>query len=158
MDRNERIKILRKNLKMSQEELGKILGISKSGVSDIESHRRNVTEQHIIMITQSPALSPAVNPEWLRDGVEPMFIEPDTFSLDEFIRARGATELETRIIKAYFELPADQREYLLNHFKERLSSNPVKDAEEEYIKSRSKSAQSSGSSVLSSTDGEKKEA
>ncbi|MFU7518234.1 helix-turn-helix domain-containing protein, partial [Clostridium sp. HCS.1] len=37
---NERIKELRQYLHMSQEELGKWLGITKSGVSDIEACRR----------------------------------------------------------------------------------------------------------------------
>ena len=47
---NSRIKELRKSLDKSQEEFGKILGLSKSGVSEIEAGRRNVTEQHIIML------------------------------------------------------------------------------------------------------------
>ncbi len=69
---NERIKELRKAMGKSQEEFGKILGITKSGVSDIESGRRNVTEQHIIMLRTEN-----VNEEWLRTGNGEMFI-PET--------------------------------------------------------------------------------
>lgn len=47
---NARVKQLRKELKMSQEEFGKRLNITKSGVCDIESGRRNVQESHIVMI------------------------------------------------------------------------------------------------------------
>lgn len=68
---NERIKELRKLLKMSQEDFGKLLGITKSGVSDIESGRRNVTEQHIFMLKSQKN----VNEEWLREGVGEMFVE-----------------------------------------------------------------------------------
>ena len=153
MSKNERVKNLRKFLDMSQEEFGKILGISKSGVSDIEAGRRSVTDQHIIMICQNPSLSPVVNPEWLRDGTGEMFIEPDEFSLDDFIKAKGATELETQIIKAYFELSPDTRRDLIEHFKARLSADPVKAAEDAYIKSRSGSAPETGRSV-SNTNGE----
>ena len=49
---NERIRQLRKEeLGMNMEQFGKLLGLSKSGVSEIESGRRNVTEQHIQMLT-----------------------------------------------------------------------------------------------------------
>lgn len=153
MSKNERVKNLRKFLDMSQEEFGRILGISKSGVSDIEAGRRSVTDQHIIMICQNPSLSPAVNPEWLRDGTGEMFIEPDEFSLDDFIKAKGATELETQIIKAYFELSPETRRDLIEHFTARLSADPVKAAEDAYIKSRSGSAPETGRSV-SNTNGE----
>lgn len=69
---NERMKELRKAMGKSQEEFGKILGITKSGVSDIESGRRNVTEQHIIMLRNEN-----VNEDWLRTGNGKMFI-PET--------------------------------------------------------------------------------
>ena len=155
MSKNERVKNLRKFFNMSQEEFGKILGISKSGVSDIEAGRRSVTDQHIIMICQNPSLSPAVNPEWLREGTGEMFVESDEFSLDDFIKARGVTELETQIIKAYFELSPETRRDLIEHFKSRLT-DPVKSAEEEYIKSRSGSAQKTGQSVSSIIDDERR--
>ena len=76
---NERIKELRAALKMSQEELGKWLGISKSGVSDIEVGRRSVTEQHILMLGMHD-----VNEHWLRDGTGEMFVK---ISKDEQIAA-----------------------------------------------------------------------
>lgn len=69
---NERMKAIRKAMGKSQEEFGKILGITKSGVSDIESGRRNVTEQHIIMLKREN-----INEEWLRNGNGEMFI-PET--------------------------------------------------------------------------------
>lgn len=68
---NDRIKELRISLKMNQEDFGKWLGISKSGVSDIESGRRKVTEQHIIMLCNNHN----VNEEWLRTGEGEMFVD-----------------------------------------------------------------------------------
>lgn len=67
---NNRLRELRKTLKMNQEDFGKLLGITKSGVSDLESGRRNVTEQHIIMLKMHD-----VNEEWLREGTGKMFVE-----------------------------------------------------------------------------------
>ena len=69
---NGRIKELRKSLNKSQEEFGKYLGLSKSGVSEIEAGRRSVTEQHIIMLKNSGL---NVNEDWLRYGEGEMFVE-----------------------------------------------------------------------------------
>ena len=68
---NSRFKKLRLECKKSQEQFGEILGLSKSGISDIERGRRNVTEQHLIMLSnwnEKP-----VNIEWLRTGEGSMF-------------------------------------------------------------------------------------
>lgn len=74
---NNRFKELRKELHMSQEEFGRLLGLSKSGVSDIESGRRNVTEQHLIMLKNSKDLEKPVSEEWLRTGEGEMFLPMD---------------------------------------------------------------------------------
>lgn len=88
---NERIKQLRKALGFSQEKFGELLGISKSGVSDIESGRRNVTEQHIIMLKNQN-----VNENWLRTGEGEMFIELSRDEqIAEFVGRTLSTESES---------------------------------------------------------------
>lgn len=72
---NERFKELRKALGLIQSEFGKILGLSTSGVSDIESGRRNVTEQHLIMLSNYK--KKIINIEWLRTGDGEMFVKMD---------------------------------------------------------------------------------
>lgn len=67
---NERLKELRKAMKLSQEKFGELLGITKSGVSDIESCRRDVTEKHIIMLKNH-----GVNEDWIRTGNGEMFVK-----------------------------------------------------------------------------------
>lgn len=61
-----------------------------------------------------------INEEWLRNGTEPMHIQPETFSLDEFAAQHNATDLEKEIIKTYFEIDPAIRRQILNHFKENL--------------------------------------
>lgn len=76
-DINIRFRQLREASAKSQEEWGKILGISRSGVSEIESGRRNVTEKHILML--SNWRERFVNIDWLRTGEggdENMFKKP----------------------------------------------------------------------------------
>lgn len=70
---NERLREFRLSKGLSQEEMGKLLGISKSGVSDIEAGRRKVTEQHIIMLKNSKSFN--INEEWLRTGNGSMELE-----------------------------------------------------------------------------------
>lgn len=61
-----------------------------------------------------------ISEEWLRNGTEPMHIQPETFSLDEFAAQHNATDLEKEIIKTYFEIDPAIRRLILNHFKENL--------------------------------------
>lgn len=90
---NARVKQLRKELKMSQEEFGKRLNITKSGVCDIESGRRNVQESHIVMIKNN-IKEKNINENWLKTGEGNMFKENPlgtllaeiSFGDDEFIK------------------------------------------------------------------------
>ena len=70
---NDRFKELRKIFGLSQEELGNKIGLSKSGISNIESGKRNVTDKHIKLICSELP----INEEWLRDGVGEMFVKRD---------------------------------------------------------------------------------
>jgi transcriptional regulator with XRE-family HTH domain len=61
---NERIKILRKKLGMTQEEFGNRIGLSKSGISNIEKGTRGISERHIKLICTMFN----TNESWLRTG------------------------------------------------------------------------------------------
>ena len=56
------------------EEFGAVLGITKSGVSDIENGRRSVTNQHIRILTTTPINGEHVSEQWLRTGEGEMFV------------------------------------------------------------------------------------
>lgn len=117
---NERIKYFRKEVKkMNQKQFAEILGVTQSGVSYMEQEGSTVADSSIKAICSVCDL----NEEWLRNGTEPMIIQPDTFNLDEFARARGASDLELRVVKAYFELDPDIRKMLIEHFKTELSED-----------------------------------
>ena len=77
---NERIKELRKALKMSQEEFGKTVGLSGAGISKIESGDRGVTNQVVFSLCAAYNVSET----WLRTGEGEMF---RTRSRDEEIAA-----------------------------------------------------------------------
>lgn len=70
---NNRIKEVRKDKNLSQEEFGKRLGVTKAAISRLESGINNPTEQMILSICREFN----VNEEWLRTGQGEMFIELD---------------------------------------------------------------------------------
>ncbi|KHD14374.1 helix-turn-helix domain-containing protein [Clostridium butyricum] len=113
---NERIKEIRKYYKLSQEEMGKKLGVTKATISRIEKGINNITDQ----MFKSVCREFNIDENWFRNGSGNMLVESDTFSLDDYIKSKGATQLELDLIKSYFEIPEDLRNSLMNHFKNNI--------------------------------------
>lgn len=70
---NERIRLLRKHLGLTANAFGEAIGIVRSAVSNIESGRRQPTNQLITSICREFN----VNETWLRTGEGEMFNEMD---------------------------------------------------------------------------------
>ncbi len=122
MEVYERIRDLRKNyLKLSQTTFGERLGVSRDVIKNIELNVLAKPEQKLSLI-KLICKEFSVNEEWILNGTEPMYVEPEFFNLNEFCKQHGATLQEIDAIKAYFELPVDIRRYLLKHFNSQLSS------------------------------------
>lgn len=114
---NERVKYFRKNvLHINQTDFAASVGMKQTSISTLEKPGATVSEQFIKTICSVYS----INEDWLRNGIEPIKIESTTFSLDDFARSHGATSQELEILKAYFELPSDIRQYLIKHFTDRL--------------------------------------
>lgn len=167
MEIYERIRYLRKNyLKLSQAIFGEKLGVSRDVIKNIELNTLARPEQKLSLI-KLMCKEFGVNEEWLINGTAPMLTEPETFSLEDYLKKRGMTALELEIVKAYFELEPVTRKLILDHFKNRLTStapaeNPskldIENAEAEYIKSCSHIAESTGafaSNISGVTDTER---
>ena len=111
---NSRFKELRKALGKSQEEFGKLLGLSKSGVSDIESGRRNVTEQHIIMLNNYK--DKRISENWLRTGEGEMFLpidrEREIAKLTMDLLTEETDSFKNRLISALSRLSEEEWELL----------------------------------------------
>lgn len=67
---NERIKLLRLELNMTQEEFGKKIGVTRSAISYLESGRSKLTEKMLFLI----CITFNVSKEWLKNGTGNMFI------------------------------------------------------------------------------------
>lgn len=115
---NERIRLLREDKALSRAAFGKKLGVSGDVINNLERGRVE-PKDHIIKLICAEY---SVNEEWLRYGTGAMYIQPDTFSLDDFVKSKGATGLELEIVKTYFELDPEIRRTAMEHFKRRLAA------------------------------------
>lgn len=77
-----RIKQLRNELGLTQEDFGKRIGLSKSGISNIENGTRNISARHIKLICSEFGVSE----RWLKTGVyESRRSNITDFSTDELL-------------------------------------------------------------------------
>ncbi len=102
---SERLKKLRKELKLTLKEFGANMGISTSSYNEIEKGRNGLTERNKKMLCQSLN----VNPEWLDTGKGEMFIENDNNILEQIAKEYNLSDIGIRVIKSYLELPTDKR-------------------------------------------------
>ena len=132
---NKRLRELRKALGLTQGEFGKILGITTSGISDIESGRRNVTEQHLIMLSNYREKPIDVN--WIRTGEGEMFLpvlEEDEMALyvSELLEDEGDNPLYTiikEVMHTYSELSPKSQEVIRDAAAKLLENLRKKDRE-----------------------------
>ena len=115
---NERLKLIRRELSLSQEAFGKKLGVTGAGISKIESGDRNLTEQMILAICREFN----VREEWLRNDNGEMFLD---FTEDEFTKAAANLSNDAfvrSLIVEYWKLDEDSRR-LFREFIYKLSDN-----------------------------------
>ena len=109
---NERIREVRKYLGLSQKDFAEKVGISQRSVSWGEQPGNNVPDSTI----KSLCIVFRISESWLRTGEGEMLEQPETFSLDQYLKERGCTALEMEIVKAYFELDMDTRQKVFESF------------------------------------------
>lgn len=107
---NDRIKELRLKMNMSQEEFGRRIGLSKSGISNIESGARGIRERHIKLICSTFN----VNESWLKtgeDSINKLSISSkkiDSFS--KFLKSIGykiTIEIPDESVTGHWEITED---------------------------------------------------
>lgn len=110
---NERLAFLRESLGLTTRKFGEKLNITGGAITNMEKGTRNITDRTVSDICREFNVSE----EWFRYGTGDMFVPPNTFSLDEYLKQQGATELEMEIIKGYFNIPKEIRGTVLEYFK-----------------------------------------
>ena len=102
---NERLKILRKQLKLTQKNFGEYMGIKTSTYSDIENGRRELTERNKTLLCSSLN----INPVWLETGQGDMFLKGDNDIINDLAIQYNLDTIDIEILTAYINLPAESR-------------------------------------------------
>lgn len=113
MSTSERLRQLRKDLGMSQEEFGHRIGVSNTAISKLEKNERNLTEQ----TAKSICREFRVNYFWLTEGKGDMFTGTPESVVDEIAEDYNLDDIDKKIIEKYLELSADQRQVLKEYLK-----------------------------------------
>lgn len=116
---NTRIKRLRIALHLTQDELASRLYIKRSTIANYENGRNIPVDAVKALIYREFSISP----DWLENGSGEMFAQDASFNLDTFVRNHGATDLELRIVKAFFSVDQDTRNVFLEQFQRFLAEN-----------------------------------
>lgn len=121
METYERIRELRKkHLKLNQTDFGKKLGVSRDVIKNIELNALARPDQKLSLY-KLICSEFGVNEEWLLHGTLPMFVQAETFNLDDYLRSRKIATYEIDIIKNYFQLEPEIRKMMLHNFRKILS-------------------------------------
>lgn len=97
---------------MTQADFAIRLNLTRAAICNYESGTRTLSDRTIADICREFN----VNEIWLRTGEGDIFVQPESFSLDEFAKAHDASDLDLEIAKAYFEMPPNLRHSIVEHF------------------------------------------
>lgn len=104
MTQGERIRELRKTLKMTMEQFGEKIGVTKSTISNIENGNRSATEHMVKSICREFN----VDYIWLTTGEGEMFLESDDDFIERIDRIMaGEDEARKNLFKFMLELSDD---------------------------------------------------
>ena len=102
---NERIRILRKELKLTQVEFSARIRMTQSHLASNENGKRQVTDRTIQLICTEFH----VNETWLRTGEGEMFVQTSSSAIDQLVREYGLDSLDKEILSIYVQLPVQSR-------------------------------------------------
>lgn len=114
---NERIKELRRTLKISQEKFGNRIRISGASVSKIESGENNPSEQTISLIVSEFNVSE----RWLREGTGDMF-NKSASEVERLVKKYSFPDIVGKLLTVYESLNESQQEAVLEYAQRFISS------------------------------------
>lgn len=120
---NERLNEIRKILKLSQEEMGKRLGIQKSSVSRLEAGINNITDTMIKLICTEFN----VNEAWLRTGEGDPFVTTPDDELERLAVKYNLSDLAKRVVGEFVKLDKAQSDAVLEWLKNVFTNTKAND-------------------------------
>ena len=109
---NDRLKELRKSLKLSQAAFGAKVGVSRDVINNFENGRVELKDNFIQLI----CLKFSINEAWLRTGEGDMYRKTTSERLDEIAEELQLTPNQTKVFHILMGLPSEKREVIANAF------------------------------------------
>ena len=100
----ERLKLLRKSLRLTQAAFGDKLGLARNTIANYEDENRKPSNAILKLICQTYN----VNYLWLTVGIGEMFEISDT-ALNDLVMQYDLNEVDTFLIKAYLNMSKEER-------------------------------------------------
>lgn len=122
MTLGERIKKLRRELDLTQQEFATKIGSVQNTITGYETGRRVPSNQVISLICREFN----VNETWLRTGEGEMFLKAPDTAVGQLAKELGLDEFMQGIVNEYLKLNEDQRKVVRN-FVSKIAEQPIKD-------------------------------
>ncbi len=114
MNINDRIKEVRKKLKLSQTAFGEKLGVGRGVITNIELNLTEPKDLFIDLLCKTFG----VNPNWLISGTGDMFISSADNILNQLSKEYKLDPTDEAIIKTYLSFGADERKIIKRYITE----------------------------------------
>ena len=121
---NQRIKLLREHLGLSQDEFASQIGLSRKMLSRYEKGKNVPSEKTLRLIEQTFS----VNPSWLREGKGEMFKPKPKITVSDPLEAAAEQIIEAIAEKRNIKLPPDKKRKLVKKLAELLKQLGEKEA------------------------------
>ena len=106
---HDRIKELRKHLKMNQTDFGMKLNLSQTAIGQYENGTRNITDRSISQICTTFQISE----NWLRTGQGEMYAETETTLFSAFAKQYDLSKAEQKAARYLLQLSSAERQQIL---------------------------------------------
>ena len=118
---NDRFKIARETLKLSQRDVAEQIGIGATAISRIESGGNNPAERTVKLFCSKLGISE----DWLRTGSGPMMAATLDDELTALAQAHGLDEMDVALIRTYINLPRSAQAALKDFLRRLAASTPT---------------------------------
>lgn len=125
MNTNERIKLLRKELGLTQNEFGEKIGLKKSAISQIENGSTSSNPRIVQLICTAFNISE----KWLTEGKGDMYTSDEEAILDKLAGMYDLSESQMIFAKQWLQLPATAKDAVVDYIVSVASALQGKKAE-----------------------------
>lgn len=111
---NQRLKMLRKKLDITQQEFADRLGIKRNTVATYESGKSNPSDSAVMLICREFD----VNEEWLRTGNGEIFIQKSDSTLLSLAKEHNLSNADVILLEKFINMKPENRKIIQNYILE----------------------------------------